>query len=113
MVEQVAWLLSKFGASITVEHGKEATACRGFLRPVTGKYWQNMEHVFSDIGQVPRGQYLYIGPASVAVAQGDRIELEGIGYLVRRAERILIGDACVYCWGLCVQEGESDTWSGS
>lgn len=110
MQEEIERILRKYGTQLSLRRGQETTVVRGFLRPVTGKYWQNMEHVFSDLGQVPRGQYLYIGPASVPVAQGDRVELLGIGYLVRRGEPILIGDKCTHYWGLCVQEGGADTW---
>lgn len=110
MREKIERILNQFGASLTIEHEKEATDCRGFLRPVTGKYWQNMEHQFSELGQVPRGQYIYIGPASVPVTQGDRIVLDGVGYALRRCEVVRVGDSLLYYWGLCVREGE-DTWN--
>lgn len=113
MERYVKGILNRYGAALTVRHGGTETACRGFLRPVTGKYWQNMEHVFSDIGQVPRGQYVYLGPPEVPLEQGDRVVLEGTVYLVRRGERILLRDRCLYRWGLCIQEGAEDTWSNS
>ena len=111
MERYIKEILAQYGAILTVCHGETQTACRGFLRPVTGKYWQNMEHVLSDIGQVPRGQYVYLGPPEVPLVQGDRVILEGTAYLVRRGERILLGDRCLYYWGLCIQEGTEDTWS--
>ena len=111
MERYIKEILAQYGAILTVCHGETQTACRGFLRPVTGKYWQNMEHVFSDIGQVPRGQYVYLGPPEVPLVQGDRVILEGTAYLVRRGECILLGDRCLYYWGLCIQEGTEDTWS--
>lgn len=110
MREKIERILAQFGAALTVEHEKEVTACRGFLRPVTGKYWQNMEHQFSELGQVPRGQYIYIGSASVPIAQGDRIWMDGVAYALRRSEIVRAGDCYLYNWGLCVREGE-DIWS--
>ncbi len=104
-------LIESYGSAVTaVENGREHSF-RAFLQLVTSKSWQNMERVFGPLGEIPRGQYLYIGPAAQDVAGADVLRVGGTEYLVRRAEPILVGDEALYIWGLCVRKGADDPWS--
>ena len=112
-----AWLfarvLRRYGTALTVEQAGRRLEVRGLLRPVLSRSWQNMEHVLGGLGQVPRGQYLYIGPPVPRVAQDDLVRCDGRTYRFRRVEPVLLGDAVAYLWGLCVTEGGEDQWSFS
>ena len=69
-----------------------------------------MGSVVSLLGEVCRGQYVYLGPADVAVKEGDTLLLGEKSYLFRRVEPYYFGNQPIYQWGLCVEKGVNDTW---
>ncbi len=103
-------IIESYGSTVTAVQGAQEQSFRAFLQPVTSKSWQNMERVFGPLGEIPRGQYLYLGPAAQDVSQADCLRCGGTDYLVRRAEPILVGDEALYLWGLCVRKGADDPW---
>ena len=111
MREIIEAILEGYGSTVTVVSGGESTSFRAFLQLVTSKSWQNMERVFGPLGEIPRGQYLYIGPAGQDVARAELLRCGGTEYIVRRADPILVGDEALYIWGLCVRKGAEDPWS--
>ena len=62
-------ILSRFGTDMTIVSGGEETTVRGFFRAVNSKSWQNMESVVSLLGEISRGQYVYLGPADREVKE--------------------------------------------
>ena len=94
---------------VIVSGGKETTA-RGFFRAVNSKSWQSMESEATMLGEITRGQYVYLGPAGVPVKEGDSLRLGGRSYLFRRVEAYYYGNEALYQWGLCVEKGVNDTW---
>ena len=111
MKAAVEAVLRDYGQTVTVTHAGQSTQVRAFLQPVTSKSWQNMEHVFSGLGRVERGQYLYLGPAAQPLEQGDLLQSGGTWYVVRKAEQIAVADVGLYRWGMCVRKGGDDPWS--
>ncbi len=109
----IARLLTAYGSTVTVHFEQESRAVRALLQPVTSKSWQNMERMIPVGGQIPRGQFLYIGPPEVDVTQATHLSLLGKTYLVRRVDRILYRDQVLYLWGLLVEGGREDPWSES
>ena len=103
-------IIENYGSTVTAVQGETEQSFRAFLQPVTSKSWQNMEKVFGPLGQIPRGQYLYIGPAARDVSQADHILCGGTDYLVRRTEPVLVRDEVLFLWGLCVRKGADDPW---
>lgn len=103
-------VLNGYGSTVTKGQGQAQVSFRAFLQPVTTKSWQNMQRVFGPLGEIPMGQYLFLGPAEQAIAAGDCLQCNQLDFIVRRADTILIGDEAVYIWGLCVQKGAEDTW---
>ena len=95
---------------IIVSNGVQKTA-RGFFRAVNSKSWQSMESEATMLGEITRGQYVYLGPAGVTVKEGDSLQLGGRNYLFRRVEPYYYGNEALYLWGLCVEKGVNDTWS--
>mgnify|MGYP004491912583 CR=1 FL=1 len=82
-----------------------------FLQPVTSRSWQNMDHMIPTGGEVPRGQFLYIGPPELDIRGAEHLYLAGRYFLVRRADMIVFDDAELFLWGLCVEGGREDPWS--
>ena len=68
-------LFTRWGTDMTIVSAEEHKTVRGFFRAVNSKSWQNMESVVSLLGEISRGQYVYIGPADVAVKEGDTLLL--------------------------------------
>ena len=110
MRANVERLMAKHGTLLTlVSEGKEKTV-RGFFRAVNTKSWQSMESEATLLGEISRGQYVYMGPSEVPVQEGDSLRLGGKEYLFRRVEMYRYREECLYLWGLCVEKGVNDTW---
>ena len=103
-------LMARWGTDMPIVSGEEETTVRGFFRAVNSKSWQNMESVVSLLGEISRGQYVYLGPADTAVKEGDTLNLGQKSYLFRRVEAYYFENQPVYLWGLCVEKGVNDTW---
>jgi len=111
MQRKIGLILNTYGVSITRKE-KEVTY-RGFFQPVRSKSWQYLEGNFSPLGEVPRGQYVYIGPAEQEITFGETLEVGGRDYMVRRVEPVYYGEEVAYYWGMCVEKGGEDTWGQS
>lgn len=94
---------------VIVSHGTEKTA-RGFFRAVNSQSWQSIESEATMLGEITRGQYVYLGPVHVTVLEGDTLLLGGRTYLFRRVEPYYYRNDAVCQWGLCVEKGVNDTW---
>lgn len=103
-------ILRKYGIPAVVVHQEEEKQVRIFFQPSRSRTWQSMEPVVSPLGQIPSGQYLYIGPAEQEIAQEDEVRVAGEVYILRRAEVYRDWNGPVYHWGLCVQKGGEDNW---
>ena len=110
MRRTVEKVLSQHGTDLTIVSGLEQKTVRGFFRAVNSKSWQSMESEASLLGEITRGQYVYMGPVSAAVKEGDSLLLGNRNYLFRRTEQYYYGNQPVYQWGLCVEKGVNDTW---
>ena len=104
MREILEGIIAHYGSAVTAVRNGQERGFRAFLQLVTSKSWQNMERVFGPLGEIPRGQYLYIGPAAQDVAQAEFLRCGG-------TESIYVGDEALYIWGLCVRKGADDPWS--
>ena len=113
MVQMVGKILNTYGAAVTLRHGDERYAIRAFFQPVRSKSWQYLEGDYSPLGEIPRGQYVYIGPVEPAAEAGDTLTVDGKDYWLRRTELVRDSGGPVYCWGMCVEKGGEDTWGQS
>ena len=102
--------MSLYGTDMTVSGAEGFKAVRGFFRAVNSKSWQSMESEVTLLGEISRGQYVYMGPAEVSVREGDTLTLGERSYHFRRVEKYYYGNQVLYIWGLCVEKGVNDTW---
>ena len=109
MQRMIGKILNTYGVTIKRTDAANVTY-RGFFQPVRSKSWQYLEGNYSPLGEVPRGQYVYIGPAEQEVAVGETLEVGGRDYMIRRVEPVYYGETVAYCWGMCVEKGGEDTW---
>lgn len=113
MREAIEKILQSYGSALQLQQGEENHDIRAFFQPVRSKSWQYLEGNYAPLGEIPRGQYVYLGPVSPQARAGDVLLVDGKAYWLRRTELIRDGSGPVYCWGLCVEKGGEDTWGQS
>ena len=111
MKELITRIINTYGNDIIITANRVEHRTRAFMQLVTSKSWQNMERMIPDAGEVPRGQFLYLGPADVPLSGYDTIEMDGRTFIVRRADPILYRSERIFVWGLCVEAGGKAVWS--
>ena len=110
MRQMIDRILKQYGIAAVLEHGGKEIALRIFFQPSMSKSWDSMNPIVTPLGQLPGGQYLYIGPAAQTIDQGDLVKVAGKSYVVRRAETYLNRSGPVYQWALCVRKGGDKPW---
>lgn len=100
-------LLQRFG----VEAKINGTLTKIFLQFSNSKSWDSMNPIITPVGQIPGGQYLYIGPVDVEIAVDDEIWLEDGSFVVRRCEVYRTNEGPIYRWALCALRGGDSRWS--
>lgn len=104
-------MIHRWGTEVTVLHQGTATVTKAIFLPTTSRSWQNMQHVYSPVGETPRGQYNYIGALEPVAEKGDVLKVGGNPYLLRRVEIVRDSRGPLYRWGLCVERGGVDKWA--
>ena len=110
MRETAEKILARYGTDMVLISGDKMKTVRGFFRAVNAKSWQSIESEATLLGEISRGQYVYIGPVGAQVREGDTLTLGQREYLFRRTELYYYGNQAVYQWGLCVEKGVNDIW---
>ena len=113
MEQMISKILNTYGAAVTLCRGGTDYEIRAFFQPVRSKSWSYLDGEYSPLGEIPRGQYVYIGPVEPAAEVGDSLMVGNKGYWLRRTELIYDANGPVYCWGMCVEKGGEDTWGQS
>lgn len=103
-------ILKQYGTDMVLLRSTDTVQVRGFFQPVRSKSWQNIVNTPSPLGEFSRRQYIYIGPAGTAAAEGDTVTVGERSYILRRVEPYYYENEPVYLWGLCVEKGVDDTW---
>ena len=113
MQQMIGKILNTYGTAVTLHKGKKDHEIRAFFQPVRSKSWSYLEGEYSPLGEIPRGQYVYIGPVDPEAKAGNSLEVGSRSYQFRRTELIYDANGPVYCWGICVEKGGEDTWGQS
>jgi hypothetical protein len=103
-------LLQEHGSDLIYSHDGQEEAIRGFFRMVNSTSWQSIEKEATPLGEMSRGQYVYIGSPEHSIREGETLQRGAKSYLIRRAEPVWYKDALIYVWALCVEKGVNDTW---
>ena len=110
MQQMIGKILNTYGTAVTLRKGKKDYEIRAFFQPVRSKSWSYLEGEYSPLGEIPRGQYVYIGPVDPRAEVGDDIRINYTFYRVRRSEIIMGSFGPLYCWAICVEKDGDDTW---
>lgn len=105
MKELIGRILQQYGSAAEVALGSETQAVRAFIQPVTEAGWESVRRTMRAIGEIPRGRYVYIGPAEVLPEEDAIVRAGGKSYRVQRAERLFFADEALYVWGLLRETG--------
>ena len=106
-------ILDYYGTDMGLLKGDQLYEIRAFFRPVQSKSWSYLEGEYSPLGEIPRGQYVYIGPVDPQAEEGDVLKVGTKSYWIRRSELIYETMGPMYCWAMCVEKGGDDTWGRS
>ena len=104
-------ILQGYGRLVTVRDGQSARTFRALVQPVTEKGWASTRKLIESLGRVPKGQYVYIGPAEMEIKQGQTVEVRQEAYVVRRSETMALGDETLYVWALLTKAGGAESWN--
>ena len=113
MRQMIEKILKAYGSAVTLQHQDGTYDIRAFFQPVRSKSWQYLEGNYSPLGEIPRGQYVYIGPVEPQAEAGDTLIVDSKAYWLRRTELVRDSGGAVYCWGMCVEKGGEDNWGQS
>lgn len=103
-------ILCCYGREVEIRGQGENSTVRAFLQPVTGR-GENMIRIGNTpLGAQEKGQFLYIGPVSPELEEGDSLYCPEGEFLVRRCEIVHGTGGPAYRWGMCVRKGAEDTW---
>lgn len=103
-------IFKKYGALITLRGEEGDQKVYGIMQHTGSLGWQNMQPVFSPLGEVLRGQYLLLLPMEPALQKGDMFSRGDVWYVIRRIESVWHGKETVYRWCLCEEGGETGVW---
>ena len=109
-MESVDKMIRKFGNSMHLVQSGNAKPIRAFLQESRSKSKDSAYREFSLLGEIPKGVYVYIGPAEPEAQVGDVLLWQQRQFQLRRVEMITVGDQKLYCWGLCVEKGGENPW---
>lgn len=105
MVVTMDKIFHRYGSRILLKRGASETEFRGFLQHYDSKSWQNMDHAYGPLGEIPRGKHVLLAPAELSVVEGDTLIMGSLEVVVRRVEAVMAGDRVMYLWGLCAGNG--------
>lgn len=111
MRQSIEGLFRSYGSTVSICKGKSKLTIRAFLQPITSRNWMNIEHLFKSGGEIPRGRYIYIGPASAEIVDCDYMQMDQKRFRVRRTDTVYMGDTALYRWALCVEGGYDEAWN--
>lgn len=111
MKRMVEKMLHQFGTDAIVTTAAGSRIVRAIIQPTRSRARQTIEGDQTPLGQIPQGQYTYIGPAEPEIARTDRVEIGSLRLRFARVETVWDGNRPLYRWGLCYEEGGDDTWA--
>ena len=109
MQELVNKIFRRYGVPIIVETSTSTRTIRGFVQHTATSARRHLLPEYTPLGEIPQGHYLMLLPLYEAHV-GELLMYSGKWYIVRRVERVWLGNTAVYDWCLCEERGERDQW---
>ena len=109
MVKLVGKIFRRYGIPLLKQTTEGTETVYGFVHHTASSARKHLLPEYTPLGELPRGHYLILVPTNCAKI-GQLLMHDGRWHIVRRMERIYIGNEAVYDWCLCERRGEADTW---
>jgi hypothetical protein len=110
MKKTIDGIIGCCGTEMTLVNGRDPQPVRALLQVARSKSQEYVQRAFGPLGEVPKGTYVYIGPAEPAAVAGDELWWGQRIFSVRCAEPVMYGGETMYIWGLCVEKGGEGQW---
>ena len=110
MQGQMEKMIRRYGSPMVLRQDGAEYEIRAFLQQTRSRSQSHAERQLAPLGEVPKGLFVYLGPVTPQIAEGDMLVYRQRNFQVRRAEPIVVGDSVAYCWGLCVEMGGDHIW---
>ena len=104
-------VFARYGVAAQIQSDRGNSSLKVFFHSVKSTAWQNLERAFCPLGEVPRGMYVCLLPASAEVAVADTLLVGSKSYQIQRLEDVTFAGKRVYLWSLCVEKGSEDGWA--
>lgn len=104
-------ILAQYGSEMTLYGTEGERRVRAFLQPVTAKGLDAARRTIQELGEIPEGRYVYIGPADAPLREDEHVEYRDERYRVCRAQTLVVADEALYVWALMMKEGGEDPWT--
>ena len=101
--------LEQWGSELTAVFAEKTSTLRCIFQPVTSRSLQNMRRQVKDLGQLPQGQFEYLGAEDIS--QVEYLERDGWIYIPRHCEPIYLSGEILCYWGLAAPAGEESAWN--
>ena len=109
MQKLVNRIFRRYGTALQIQGTSGVNTVYGFVQHTATSARKHLLPEYSPLGQIPQGHYLMLLPAYEARVD-QLIMYNGKWYIVRRVERVWMGNKVVYDWVLCEERGGADTW---
>jgi hypothetical protein len=100
-------IMARTGRSVwlSAKDGWKSPLYKALVQPLRYKNKMYLEQAYLSDGIDGGGFYLYIGPARFDITGEEnrrvlRINASENSYYIRRAEKVFVGDTCVYVWAV-------------
>jgi hypothetical protein len=101
-------LLKKYGSPITLVQGQSRRQLRAVLQSTSSVSQYAMRRAVGDIGDLPHGQYVYIGTEKVS--REDCLLRDGQVFWPKTCEPFFLGGELLCYWGLAACAGKEEQW---
>ena len=102
MKQVIAAILKRWGCAVNVIFEDRTVPIRAILAPTMSQSWKSANRIVKAFGEIPYGQFLYLGPPEVEALDAQRLECQGKDFVLRRCEPVMAGDTVLYRFGLAV-----------
>ena len=94
---------------MTVQESSGVSQTWGFIQHTATSARRHLLPEYTPLGELPQGHYLMLLPLD-AVRVGKMVMYNGNWYIVRRMERVWLGNEAIYDRCLCEERGAIDQW---
>lgn len=101
-------MMAQYGQTVTLVpgNGGDPREIRAFLQPILKKQ-EEPQVAVTPLGPVSEQRWLYIGPAGMEVAAGDRVVCGKVRLAVQEVRPVYWRDEVLYWWAMLRREKEA------